>query len=111
MIIIAGCAYPEGDLYLFDAVCAAIEKAALSPREAAQLAVALADTAADAGDREALDMAVFWFPGVAPLRSLLTVNAARARQVLQMLDVVLWEHGRRRDSGVLPSEHQRVIAS
>ncbi len=93
--------FPEGDVYLFNELCAAVDKSLISPLESAQLALAVADTATASGDQEAFDMAAFWLPKLAPLRSLLTASSPRTQRALSMLDIILWERSKTRSSGII----------
>lgn len=103
VVVVAGVAYPETDVYLFDAVRAAVKKSSLSAFESAQLALSLANLGTSRGEGDALEMAISRFPGLAALRSLLACNVPRARQALAMLDVVLWERSKSRPFAASPT--------
>lgn len=108
VIVVAACPLPEGDVELFNELCSALEKSLITSLEAVQVALVLTEARATHGDREALDTAAFWLPALTPLRALLTNNPVRAHQALVLLDVILWERAKTRESGILPNKARRA---
>lgn len=99
MSVIAGCAYPEGDASLFAELSLVVQTSRLSPPECRQLALAIADATTNRSEEEAFQLATVWLPALAPVRALLAANPSRARQAFSMVDTILWERSKTRDSG------------
>lgn len=108
---LGGLAYSEEDVPLFDELCTAVARAHLAPLEAAQLALALSDAAVGNDEQETVELAMFWFPALAPLRAILESNPSRAREAVIMLDTILWERSKTRESLVVPKRGGRGHAA
>lgn len=102
VLIVPGCAYPEGDVPLFDELCALVMSSPLAGPEAGQIALALEEAALTSGDEEALSLVAFWIPAFAGVRPLLSANPLRARQACSMLHTLLQDRARVRSSGTFP---------
>jgi hypothetical protein len=98
--VLPGCAYPEGDVSLFNELCSVLGSASLIGSEAEQLALALEEASLTLGDEQVLALAAFWAPPLAPLLPLLAAVPARARQACSMLQVILHARALTRASGV-----------
>jgi len=109
VLVVNGWAFPEGDVQLFNALCAAIEKSALPATDLAQLAAALVDSAMTCTEVETLELAVFWIPSLAPVCSLLASSPARARHAFSMIDLILTERSKTRDSTILSRRRHHVV--
>lgn len=99
--ILPGCAYPEGDVALFDELCAILAKSAIYGLEAEQLTLALDEALVAVGDGDALRLLTFWLPQLAGLLPLLAANPPRTRRACSMLRTVLQARARVRTSSVV----------
>jgi hypothetical protein len=99
--LVAGSAYPAGDIPLFEELCEAIRESYLSGGAAQQLATAVHCATALGLDEIAFAEVESAVPALAPVRAILAAYPARQRQALSMLATILRVRAQSRTSGIV----------
>lgn len=86
--ILPGCAYPEGDVTLFEALSAVVNACELSTADAWKLTDRIQQSRFDATEAALLALLTDCLPLLEPYRPILEANPARLRQALSMLDAI-----------------------
>jgi hypothetical protein len=99
--VLPGCAFPEGDVALFDALAAALAASTISSFDARRLASAVEDAQMAGSEHSAFSSVVQSVPGLKPIEAIVGSYRARRRQALTMLATILRGRAERRHSGII----------
>lgn len=86
--ILPGCAYPEGDVTLFDALSAVVNASELSTSDAWKLTDVIQQARFEATEPALIALLADCLPLLEPYRLILEANPVRLRQALSMLEAM-----------------------
>ena len=86
--ILPGCAYPEGDVTLFEALSAVVKASELSTNDAWKLTDCIQQARLEATEPALIALLADCLPLLEPYRLILEANPVRLRQALSMLEAM-----------------------